>query len=234
MCCFTLFISVDPYLGRVDYSLLSDQTLMEMLLEGFDDETKKTYKDNDGMYLDICEWLGIEFDDDGGVIQIYIDSHTINGSLKLCYVPPKVNVLMINSWGKNQLRGSVDLTQLPCGMEELYLYNNQLTGVVDLTQLPSSMETLGLHNNQLTGVVDLTQLPGEMTILWLHNNQLTGAIDLTHLPERMESLYLRNNQLSGAIDLTQLPGEMKTLWLNNNQLSGEIDLTQLPGEMKTL
>ena len=41
MYAFQIFLSVDPSLGRVDYGLFSDQTLMEMLLEGFDDETKK-------------------------------------------------------------------------------------------------------------------------------------------------------------------------------------------------
>ena len=62
MCAFQLLVSVDPSLGRLDYSLLSDQTLMEMLIESFDDETKKKYQDGQGMYLDICEWPKIKCD----------------------------------------------------------------------------------------------------------------------------------------------------------------------------
>ena len=49
MCAFQLLLNVDPSLGRVNYSLMSDQTLMEMLIEGFDDGTKKEYQDDDGM-----------------------------------------------------------------------------------------------------------------------------------------------------------------------------------------
>ena len=44
MCDFELLLSVDPSLGRVDCSLLADQTLMEMLIEGFDDKPKKSTK----------------------------------------------------------------------------------------------------------------------------------------------------------------------------------------------
>ena len=59
---------MDPFLGRLDYSLLSDQALMEMLIEGFDDETKKKYQDDHGMYLDVCEWPNITCDEDESVI----------------------------------------------------------------------------------------------------------------------------------------------------------------------
>ena len=69
MCAFQLLLSVDPSLGRVDHSLLSDQTLMEMLFDGFDDKTKNKYKDNNGMYLDVCKWSRITCDDDHRVFK---------------------------------------------------------------------------------------------------------------------------------------------------------------------
>ena len=108
MCALELFFSVDPSLGRVDYSLFSDQTLMEMFIDGFDDETNQRYIDNDGMYLDVCKWSCITCDDDGRVFVILLDNENICGSLELCYVPPKVKVVSITS-NKNQLTGSIDL-----------------------------------------------------------------------------------------------------------------------------
>ena len=108
MCAFQLFLSVDPSLGRVDYSFLSDQTLMEILIERFHDETKGECQENNGIYLDVCEWSCIKCDDDDRVIRIERDSENISGSIDLCYVPPKVKVLQISSWGKRQLTGSVD------------------------------------------------------------------------------------------------------------------------------
>ena len=56
MCSPIHLLSVDPSLGRVDYSALSDQTLIELLIDGFDDVTKEKYQDNEGTYLNVCEW----------------------------------------------------------------------------------------------------------------------------------------------------------------------------------
>ena len=48
-----IFLLVDLSLGRVDYRLLSDQALMELLFEGLDDKTKQEYQDPEGVYLDV-------------------------------------------------------------------------------------------------------------------------------------------------------------------------------------
>ena len=212
-------LSADPSLGRVDYSSLSDQTLMEMLTEGFDDETKKDYQDNEGMYLDVCKWSCIKCDDDERVSQIDIDSCHVIGSLDLCYIPPKVNVLNINSWRKSKLTGSVDLRHLPGGMQKLDLQNNQLTGEIDLTQLPDRMGGLGLNCNQLTGEVDLTRLPDGMGSLSLSSNEFIGKIDLTQLPEGMEYLYLSGNHFSGSLVIKKLPPRMKVIYAQANQFN---------------
>ena len=106
---------------------------MEMLIEGFDEEAKKKYKDNDEMYLDVCEWFGIECDDGAIIIEIDIDTETVRGSLAVCYAPPKVQVLAIGSLGRrSELTGSVDLTQLPIELKILRLNNNRFTGEIDL------------------------------------------------------------------------------------------------------
>ena len=231
MCALQLFLSVDPSLGRVDYGLLSDQTLMEMLLDGFDNETKKEYQDNDGMYLDVYKWQSIKCDDDDRVSEIQINSRHVSGSLALCYIPPKVTVINISTSAKSGLTGSVDFAHLPKGMQKLMLPGNQLAGEIDLTRLPDGMGSLDLRNNQLTGEIDLTQLPEGMVCFSLEYNQFTGEIDLMHLPGEMGWLLLENNQLTGEIDLTHLPDGMRALRLSDNQLSGEIDLTHLPEEM---
>ena len=215
-----MLLSVDPSLGRVDYGLFSDQTLMEMLLEGFDDETKKTYKDNDGMYLDVCEWSCVTCDDNQRVTEVDIDSSNIVGSLELCYAPPKVKEFRVNPpWDGSKMTGSVDLTHLPEEMTHLDLQNNQLTGEVDLTQLPKGMKQLDLQSNNLTGEIILTHLPDGMNGLFLYNNQLTGEIDLTCLPGGMECLFLRNNQLSGSVVIQRLPQGMRMIELRENHFN---------------
>ena len=196
MCPVSLFLSVDPSLGRVEYSLLSDQTLMEM--------------------FGSC----VACDDDGGLTEIDLDSGLVSGFLTLCYVPPEVKELKMSSLTGSELTGTADLTHLPAGMQVLDLRNNQLTGKLDLTQLPRSMFRLYLYGNQFSGEVDLTKLPDALRWLSLNNNEFTGEIDLTQLPKRMIWLSLSNNRLTGEIDLTRLPEGMGELSLENNQFSG--------------
>ena len=107
---FQLFVNVDSSLGRVDYSLLSDQNL---LIEGFDDVTKRRYKDSEGMYLDVCEWPHIKCDDDEKVIHIDIQTEGCSGSLDICHFPPEVNVVKIRPRTTSKITGSVDLAHLP-------------------------------------------------------------------------------------------------------------------------
>ena len=219
MCAVQLFLSVDPSLGRVDYNLLSDQTLMEMLIDGFDDETQEKYKDNDGMYLDVCKWSHVICDDNERIIHIDIVRVNLMGSLELFYVPPKVKSFIISSCGSSKLTGSVALTQLPDGMTYLSLENSQLTGGIDLAHLPEGMKYLHLNNNQLTGEIELTRLPDGMEWLYLNNNRFTGEIDLTRLPGGMKCLYLNKNQFSGSLVIKELPQEMNVIDVRRNQFN---------------
>ena len=201
MCSFQLLLSVDPSLGRVDYSLLSDQTLMEMLIEGFDDGTKKNYKDKNGMYLNMCKCSSIKCDADERVTEIRINSGSTSGSLELCYVPPNVKELRISSWSSSKLTGSVNLACLPNGMKCLSLYKNQLTGEIDLTRLPHKMEYLYLNNNRLTGEIDFTQLPERMHSINLSYNQLSGSLVIKKIPETMSLIDVQVNHFN-AIAVT--------------------------------
>ena len=205
MCAFQLFVCVDPSLGHVDYSSFSDQTLMEMLIEGFDDVTKSEYQESDGTYLNFCRKSCITCDHDESVLEIDIDSENASGIIDLCYVPPKVKFLNISTLAKSELTGSVHLTHLPEGMQTLILSENQLAGEIDLKRLPDGMNVLDLHRNQLTGEINLTRLPEGLSHLFLSNNQFTGEIDLTQLPEGMQRLHLDNNQLTGSLIILNLP-----------------------------
>ena len=196
MCVFQLLFSLDSSLGKVSYRLLSDQTLMEMLIEGFDDKIKKHYQDSEGTYLNVCKCSGIACDSDERVIKINVDSENSSGSLELGCVPPNVKVLGINSWGKSELTGSVDLTHLPDVMESLCVSGNQLTGEIDLTRLPGEMESVYLDNNHFTGEIDLAHLPHEMEYLYLSRNRLSGSLFIWNLPPRMSFIDMRFNHFN--------------------------------------
>ena len=199
MCAFQLFLSVDPSLGRLDYTLLSDQALMEMLIEGFDDETKRKYQDKNGMYLDVCKWSHVECDDDERVVEIHIEGRDIIGSADLFYIPPKVKSLdIIPGFDRTELKGSADLTHLPDGMESLSITGSRITGEVDLTQLPVEMKSLILTDNQLEGQIDLTKLPRKMQLLLLNFNHLSGSLVIKNMSEGMYFISLEGNHFNAS------------------------------------
>ena len=132
--------TIDPNLGHADYSSFSDQTLMEMLLEGFDEKTRQVCQDIRGTYIEVCEWPCVKCDADGSVIEIS-QRDNVSGSLELRYAPPKMRKFEM-TW--KHLTGSIDLTQLPENFEELYLFRNQLEGSICLTQLPQNMKEISL------------------------------------------------------------------------------------------
>ena len=230
MCATQIILTVDPNLGRVDLHSFSDQTLMEMLIEGFTEETKQRYKDERGVYLDVCEWESVRCDEAASVVEIQ-EYNGLRGSLQLAYTPAKVRKIHTSD---TELSGSIQLTNLPESIRELKLIRNAFSGALELTQMPRGMVGLTLNRNQFTGSVDLTKLPECMRDLSLAQNTLTGSVDLTKLPGGIEDVSLYNNQFTGSIDLTHLPQHMKYLGLHENQFAGSIDLTNLPQSMSHL
>ena len=214
-------IAVDPSLGRLDYNLLPDQALMEMLIDGFDEESKEDYQDDHCMYIDVCEWPCVECDENQRVVEIGA-TDDLNGSLQLSFIPATVKKFEM-PW--NQLTGSADIAQLPEGMEMLSLNNNGLRGTLDFAHLPGSMRRIALHCNDFTGSLVLTQLPGNMKFLYLDSNHFTGSVDLSQLPESMKLLYISNNQLTGAFIATNLSESIEKIYahLNNFEKIASVD-----------
>ena len=210
-----LLSSVDSNLERVDYSSMSDQTLMELLFEGFDEDIQAEYQDGHGKYLDVCEWDYVDCDEDDRVIS-FDEEGDISGSLQLCYLPPKMQSLLLTY---KELTGSVDLTQLPPKMESLTLDDNQFTGSVDLTKLPDTMGYLHLSGNDFEGSVDLTQLPESMKVLYLGKNRFEGSVDLTQFPQKMSYINIENNRFTGSFIAMSLPQGFKKVYASGNQFS---------------
>ena len=52
----------EQYLSRLDTALLSEQTLIEMFVEGF--KNKKFFQDENGNYTDCHEWAPVTLDED--------------------------------------------------------------------------------------------------------------------------------------------------------------------------
>ena len=224
-----LLLCSDPNLGRVDYSSLSDQTLMEMLIDGLDEETKEKFQDTDKTYLDVCEWDFVKCDSANRVVEICARGK-LSGSIELQYTPPKVTHFRL-AWSQSNLHGTIDLTHLPKNIKEICITGSQLAGFIELEQLPHGMLVLSLNSNYFTGEIDLSSVPARMKKLILSDNKLTGSINLTQLPSGLQDLFLNKNQLSGSLYLGALPQAMVRIKLQNNFFSGSFIAMNLPLEI---
>ena len=170
-----------------------------------------------------AEWYGIQTDDEGRVIGIYLSDNNLKGE-----IPPELGRLSQLEWlglANNELSGLIppELGDL-YSLRILVLFNNDLTGPIpyQFGKLQELFE-MYLERNRLSGSIP-TQL-GDLRKLYFLNltdNELSGSIpsSIGNLQE-LSDLHLAANDLSGPIpeeigDLRKL----RRLIIKDNDLTG--------------
>ena len=170
-----------------------------------------------------AEWYGIQTDDEGRVIGIYLSDNNLKGEL-----PPELGRLSQLEWlglANNELSGLIppELGDL-YNLRILVLFNNDLTGPIpyQLGKLQELLE-MYLEGNRLSGPIP-AQL-GDLRKLYFLNltdNELSGDIpsSLGNLQE-LRDLHIAANDLSGPIprELGDL-SKLKRLDIRDNDLAG--------------
>ena len=195
------FTAIDPHLSRLEYDLLSDQALMEMLVEP--SSSVRGFQDRHGSYLDVCSWGGVNCDSDGNVIQ-FEASRALSGSVELSFLPKNVRKVRLFSMHREKVQGTVETSTLPVCMLEFRINYSKFSGTLDLTTLPPLIKLLDVEDNTFSGSCDLTKLPSELHLLSLGENHFSGSLSLRQLPPSLESLRIHGNRFSGAFELTKL------------------------------
>ena len=208
------FITADTSLGRASYSLLSDQDLMEMLIEGFTEEAKESFQDPNGMFTDVCDWKGVECDDQENVVNI--SNLNATGTMALSFIPPKVTEFQVFL---RNLSGTLETSTLPEDLEVFKIGGNNFHGTLDLARLPERFIKLSAYRNAFTGSAHLDKLPNTMTHIWLFENKMSGTLCLTSLPPQMEYIDLSDNAFTGDFCLGNVTDTLYQLYANENRFS---------------
>ena len=86
-------------IGRLDYGNMSDQLLMEKLIENIDHKEifmksrfiKNIFGVHNTKYKEVCDWPGVKCDDEGvHVLEITWGYKHLRGTMDLCWIPPTV------------------------------------------------------------------------------------------------------------------------------------------------
>mmetsp|Transcript_6853 Transcript_6853/g.10373 ORF Transcript_6853/g.10373 Transcript_6853/m.10373 type:complete len:205 (-) Transcript_6853:61-675(-) len=179
-----IFHCAESTLGRIDKSTLSQQTLMELVVEGITN-TKRICGDGDNP-TPIAEWNGIEysffnmphrwgvtFDASGNVTVITFTSLSLQGSIQLEWLPISTTEC---AFAYNSLSGTLNLENLPDSLRELDLCHNMFVGTVNLTKLPHGLQRLDLNTTNISGETDFSQLPASLLDLDVTNTKLSGTV----------------------------------------------------------
>ncbi|KNH04475.1 leucine-rich repeat protein [Perkinsela sp. CCAP 1560/4] len=228
MCSLVFLQSADSSLGRLDYASLSQEALMEMLIEGI--ENKEKICGDASEMREVNEWNGVELEMEK-FHTIHWDNYGLEGSLHWEWTPSTLTVFSVC---KNKLVSTIDLSILPASVRHLSLNYNRFNGSICLKDLPKEIDSVNLSLNQLIGSLDLRDLPASLKNLLAFSNKFTGGIDLTRLPAELTKLDLSYNALSGTVELGDLPKGLKYMRIDNNNFSGPLNLTSLPDGMVEL
>ena len=241
-----LLPAIDPEaIGRVDHSLLPQQTLMELFLNNTSDREAYTSTSEP---KDLSAWKYVKLNADGYVVEI-----TFHGArnaarhhlrklvpLKLEYTPQTARTLRINRWPLaafnldslpntletlsmtcNKANATFDAKCLPRGLIEVYITQNGLKGSCDAESLPRKLEHLDLSSNALSGSIAWKHLPKDLQHMCISKNALTGCLAVSELPHGLTILDVSRNAMTGSVDFPAIPLSLENLMLHNNQFSGE-------------
>ena len=224
-------LTIDPSLGRFDPGSLPDQVLMELLVDGMNEDRKRMFQDNSGTFTDVSEWPGVQCDDDR-VTSVDFDTYRYNEEpFPFAYVPRLAEKFSITL---GNLHGTLDPSLLPVDLKEFSVFSNELHGSIDCDAFPKNMTHIVLGGNEFCGSLKLSSLPRSIAIFQADNNNFSGEVELNDLPPAMECLFLDDNDLTGKIHIERLPKAMKCLDLSRNCFHGDFVLMALPPTLHEL
>ena len=206
-----LFAAIDHCLGRIDHKSLSDQTLMELFIDGLDENSKAKYQNDDASYVDVCDWGLVECDADARVVQI--SYQIVSGTIQFSFIPLRVQRIYMGNIG---LHGSLETEALPSSVGFFFISNNQFDGTVNFLTLPENLEELNLSTNHFSGSCDMSALPKSMTSFEIQCNEFSGSIQLDSLPHGIIYIDISMNKFSGKLNCCNLPETLRAICHTDN------------------
>ena len=188
------------YLGATECQaeiMKRERDILKMLYNdcgGANWKNKQNWLNND---VDICNWYGIECNDEGSIDSILLGSNNLVGE-----TPRELFELKNLKW--------------------LWLYSNPIDFSFHGIGQASSLTSLLLDSTRLTSLDGIGQAY-QLIDLEIRFNRLSGPIpdELSHLAN-LETLTMSDNDLTGAIPSFNRMHRLKNLRIGNNHLTGDL------------
>ncbi|KNH04394.1 leucine-rich repeat protein [Perkinsela sp. CCAP 1560/4] len=218
---FVVLLGDIPSIGRVDYASMSQQLLMELVVNEIGD--KSPFLDENSNFHLLAEWPGVFLNDTGEVQAIdWCVGLTIDfgkhGTIHLHWLPATTSDVKI-SFGS--LSGVLKTASLPQPIHTLVVTGNHLNGQFRIENLPRGMEEVGISSNRFIGTLNIPTLPRGIKKFAASNNAFSGTLNLTTLPPGIEELILSENKFVGSVALPVVPRTLRMICLEGNSLCQE-------------
>ena len=214
-------------LGKCDKSTLTEQCLMELLVDKLvkNISFREYFYDVEGAYRDIYEWEKVRFNNHGCVSTInwynLLSAYfSAGGYMDLQWIPPNVERFWIFG---NGLKGSINTDYLPCGLKSLNIMKNKYEGRFELSHLPRTIINLGISRNSLSGTLIFSSLPPEIQVLRASHNLFSGIISLADIPKSLVDVDLSSNSFHGNVKFKEVTKSVEIIDLRKNKIDGLVD-----------
>ena len=157
----TILLTADPFLGKMDAALLTQQQRMELFVTSLDDSP--IADELGGDCSDACTWAGVSCNDE--IVQSILWS--------------RMNVF---------ISASIDFTMFPLHLSIFDVFSQNLIGEVNLQKLPQTMTMLSLMSCKFSGTLDCSALPPQLEYLCVSGNAIQAIKNIVNLPEVLEFL----------------------------------------------
>ena len=218
-------LAIDPALGRLDYSSLSDQALMEIIVDGIPASERDDFEDEHGGLTDACEWDCVTCVDERVTEISFVCYEFEKAQFPFDFIPPLASIVIVEECA---IKGSLDTAVLPHQLIQLNVGINALHGTIAFSTFPQGLMRLKINVNTFEGNCVLEELPATLMYFDASENKFTGEISLNNLPHALHELNLAGNALTGSLRIESLPSSILTLWLASNYFSGEFMLLVCP------
>ena len=230
-CSILQLLTIDPALGLLDYESLSDQALMEMLIDGMTAKDKAVFHDKNGNSKDVGEWRGIALSNDRVTEVAILYQEFSKKQFPFDLIPPLVTNFVVFDCN---LHGLLDTSILLQNLSVINISFKNLHGTLNFKAIPRKMREMAISHNQFTGSCALDELPKSLKLFEASRNKFSGEISLNALPDAMDELNLRGNLLTGSITIETLPYFIRNIELDNNAFTGEFHLLTLPDDLEEI
>ena len=240
-----LFLSlIDPSsLGRLDYTTMGQQALMECLVAQLDEKSLKNFRDRKKNFKDISEWHGVACNIKGDVTKIdWRDSgrRGLTGSIDFQWLPSTVECLKINIEDfRPSLHGSLDFSALPHNLRFLNIQFRkeyasstfEISG--NFSSLPEEIEDMCIVRCAFKMPLCLIGIPKKLSEINISNHEF-GDINLRCDSPTLKTLNISHGAKQGTFSFFESAPSLESLNLDSNKLYGSLTFVGLPSHLTTL